>query len=201
MFISIRTYDGITDMNELIQRGKAGLTPLIRAQPGFHAYYFADCGNGSGRSVSCFDTKEHAVAAYEAIRAWLQDNLSHLVKSPPTISGGINRQDFAIPTQVPEDAWVSFSTTKVPDPPSAATQQQARETILHEVVNDPKMMGLYIFRDEGDITNMAGAAFMASEADAKRLNARTWELMQERMPQTYPNAPVFTLGKLAVVIQ
>jgi hypothetical protein len=63
------------------------------------------------------------------------------------------------------------------------------------------MMGFYIFRDEGDITNMVGAAFMASEADAKRLNARTWELMRERMPQTYPNAPIFTLGKLAVVIQ
>jgi hypothetical protein len=61
------------------------------------------------------------------------------------------------------------------------------------------MMGLYIFRDEGDITNMAGAAFMASEADAKRLNARTWELMQERMPQTYPNAPVFLRAPLIPV--
>ena len=47
-YASIRRYDGVSDVDEVIRRVEEGFVPILSGTPGFIAYYAIDQGDGTG---------------------------------------------------------------------------------------------------------------------------------------------------------
>jgi heme-degrading monooxygenase HmoA len=79
--ITSGTYD------ELIERARQGLAPILRDSPGFVFYSTTDVGGGRFVSVSTWQTREQAEAAAERIAEWVSDNMSGSVALQENLIG------------------------------------------------------------------------------------------------------------------
>jgi hypothetical protein len=75
------TYD------ELIERARQGLAPILRDSPGFVFYSTTDVGGGRFVSVSTWQTREQAEAAADRIADWVSDNMSDSVALQENLIG------------------------------------------------------------------------------------------------------------------
>ena len=64
MYVVIRKFNKMRELDEVARRAEAGVGPLLREAPGFKAYYICDGGHGVGFSVTIFESR--AAAATEA---------------------------------------------------------------------------------------------------------------------------------------
>src|SRR5947209_7579261 len=86
MFVTIRKYNRIIgSFDELSRRIEQGLVPILKEIHGFHGYYSFDCGNGTGASVSIFETREAAATANKRAVGWVRENLAEFLPEPPEI--------------------------------------------------------------------------------------------------------------------
>jgi hypothetical protein len=72
----IYTFAG--DEQEMIEKAKAGILPIFKAQPGFVAYGTM-IKDGKIVSLSAWDSQAEAEAADEAALQWVKDNLDATV--------------------------------------------------------------------------------------------------------------------------
>ena len=198
MFVSMRTYTGITRIDEVLERGRQGLLPILTAQPGYHAYFFFECDDGTACGVSVFDTEAQSDDAYAKAREWVAGNLKDLAPNPPKIVKGEVTQEATVPKQVGEGDYVTVQTT-TGVAPKERTLQAVREKVLPDLMSAPGLRGLYSFRDDTDESRMVAVVFCGTKQDAERVHARAWQLMQERLPDIYPNKPTFAGGKALFV--
>lgn len=63
----------------VIERGKAGMVPIFRQQPGFIAYVVVKTADDAGVSISTWDTAEQAEQAVQAAAAWVKANVAEHV--------------------------------------------------------------------------------------------------------------------------
>jgi heme-degrading monooxygenase HmoA len=197
MFVSMRTYTGMTRIDEVLARGTRGLVPILTAQPGFRGYFFFACDDGTARGVSVFDTEAQSDAAYATAREWVASNLKDLAPHPPSIVKGEVTQPGAVPREVREGDYAIVQTfTGVA--PRARALQAVRERVLPDLMDDPGLRGFYSFRDDTDESRMTSVVFCATQQDAERAGARAWDLMHGRLPDIYPNQPTYTGGKALV---
>lgn len=200
MFVSVRTYQGVTDFDEAVRVGNIGLLPLMEKQAGFHAYYVANCGGGILRSVSVFDTKNHAIAAYDAARGWVRDTISAIVPgTPTTINGEVTAPELA-PKQVPIGAYMNMQSTTAPVSGGEGARI-TREKVWPQMINQPGNFGGFTFRNEADETHLLGIFFASDFATALRLQDRAWALLQQYAPELYPNQYVHSGGIVLTAAQ
>jgi hypothetical protein len=88
MFVVIRKYRITGSFDELTRRVEQGLVPILKAAPGFRSYYTFDCGNGTGASISIFETEKAAVTSNEQAVDWVRKNLTEFLPEPPEILVG-----------------------------------------------------------------------------------------------------------------
>src|SRR5687768_13365639 len=88
MYATVRRYDGVTDPAETARRVNEGFLPLVSEVPGFVAYFFVDAGDEVMVSTSVFEDREGAEASNDKAAAWVAENLSDLLPSPPQITAG-----------------------------------------------------------------------------------------------------------------
>lgn len=79
--ITSGTYD------ELIDRARQGLAPILRDSPGFVFYSTTDVGGGRFVSVSTWQTREQAEAATARTAEWVSDNMSESVTLEENLIG------------------------------------------------------------------------------------------------------------------
>ena len=92
MFISIRRYSGVKPdaIDEIVRRVEAELLPLIRAIPGFVAYYVLDESDGVLAAVSFFANQSAAENANRLTAGWVQERGGVFLPMPPQITlGGV----------------------------------------------------------------------------------------------------------------
>ena len=75
-------------VDELMRKLDEGLVPIIRAAPGYVAYYAIDSGDGVVSAVSVFEDEAAAVAANRLTERWIQDNLGSMVPGEPQVISG-----------------------------------------------------------------------------------------------------------------
>lgn len=75
-------------MVEAARRAETGLGQMTKACPGFEGYYVFDCGDGTGGSVTLFQSREEALAAHEMSLKWIQSSLAELIQSEPEVTMG-----------------------------------------------------------------------------------------------------------------
>jgi hypothetical protein len=75
-----------TELNHLV---KDDFVPLLRAAPGFVAYYWLDSGDGTGAGLSVFEDQEGAEAFLERTADFVREHLAARVGQPHVIKGEI----------------------------------------------------------------------------------------------------------------
>jgi quinol monooxygenase YgiN len=89
MYAVIRQYQFDPSASEEVDRKvREHLVPRIKAMPGFVTYYWLNSGEGSGASLSVFDSREGAEASVRAAANFVQQHLSGLTMSKPEILEG-----------------------------------------------------------------------------------------------------------------
>ena len=89
MYVVIRKFNKMRELDEVARRAEAGVGPLLREAPGFKAYYVCDGGHGVGFSVTVFESR--AAAATEASAKaliWIKENLRDLYEGQPEVTSG-----------------------------------------------------------------------------------------------------------------
>ena len=85
MYMSIRQYEGLEQMDEIARRVEDGFVPTISEVPGFVAYYLVDAGDGSGATITVFENRAAAEESNKKAADWVKENLDPLVPNPPKI--------------------------------------------------------------------------------------------------------------------
>jgi hypothetical protein len=86
MYVTIRAYQGNTELADALSSREDELKDVIGAIDGFRAYYLVRIAEGTA-TVSVFDTKDGADASTAAAAAWLQENLPDMQAAPYVTSG------------------------------------------------------------------------------------------------------------------
>ncbi len=77
MFVIIRTFTNVHSMAETARRAETGIGQIVRSISGFGGYYVFDAGEGTGGSITFFETEEAAVEANEKSLSWIRLSLEH----------------------------------------------------------------------------------------------------------------------------
>jgi hypothetical protein len=67
-------YSFTGDEQEIIEKSRAGILPILKQQPGFIAYGVI-VQDGNIFSMSAWDTKSDAKAADDAAKGWVSENM------------------------------------------------------------------------------------------------------------------------------
>jgi hypothetical protein len=89
MYAVIRQYQFDQSGGEEVDRNiRETLVPLLKDVPGFVTYYWLNSGEGSGASLSVFDSKEGAEESVRAAANFVQQHLAGINMSKPEILEG-----------------------------------------------------------------------------------------------------------------
>jgi heme-degrading monooxygenase HmoA len=86
MYVTIRAYQGNTELADALAAREDELRGVIGDIDGFQAYYLLKLNEGT-TTVSVFDTQEGAAASNDAAAAWLKENLPDLQATPYVTAG------------------------------------------------------------------------------------------------------------------
>ena len=89
MYTTVRHYEGVTDMDAVVQEIKEGFLDSIRQVPGFVDYSVLDAGGGTLVTISVFEDRSGMEESDRRAAQWIQEhNLASYIPNPPQISEG-----------------------------------------------------------------------------------------------------------------
>ena len=88
MFVSIRRYQGVPSLQNLVRDIEMEFVPRLRRMPGFVAYYAVDGGDGTLTTISVFSTPAMAEESNAAAAAWLRDRDPSAPLEPSEVASG-----------------------------------------------------------------------------------------------------------------
>ena len=113
MFVVSRRFTGLRSIQEFGRRAEQGLGPILRANPGFRGYYLMDCGDGSGFSISVFESREAAEAIRDHALGWIDETLPDFTAESSELTVGtlITRIEAPAPAAMPGETAAARPTT------------------------------------------------------------------------------------------
>jgi hypothetical protein len=87
MHVVIRRYTGAQQLVTAMQQKSGDVERVIRAVPGFRAYYVINNG-GDVASITICDDKAGTDASIQAAAGWIRDNLPPSTINPPEVFEG-----------------------------------------------------------------------------------------------------------------
>ena len=89
MYVTIRSRRMVSgSVDELMRKIDEGLVPIVRAAPGYVAYYAIDSGGGVVSAVSVFEDETTAKASNRLAERWIRENLNPMVPGEPQVISG-----------------------------------------------------------------------------------------------------------------
>ncbi len=73
--------------DEVINRVRPGLLPILARQPGFVAYEVVKLSDDSAIFINTWQTMEQAEAAAQSAAGWVRENVASLIESVETYIG------------------------------------------------------------------------------------------------------------------
>ncbi len=213
MFAMLRHYAECRSIEEVMRRVREGLVPILRAEPGFRAYYaFAGEDGRSALSASVFADRETLLAANDRARAWVGAQLRALLPVPPEIvAGRVLHADMA--PAGPSSAGPPSSAgggAAPPDPlhaavwtfdgaaPAEETEAPERAHILPLLRDEPRCRGLYAFRAMEDPSRAVHVLLFDGPDVAAETHARVRAAMRAHLPAGFPSEARITGGRVWV---
>jgi hypothetical protein len=87
MYVTIRAYQGNTELADALASRESEIRDVIGGIDGFRAYYVVKLTEGT-TTVSVFDSNEGADASTAAAAAWVAENLPGMAAAPPYVTAG-----------------------------------------------------------------------------------------------------------------
>lgn len=87
-YVTVRRYEGVTNVAEAAQIVQTGLVPLIDKIEGFVAYYWVDAGGGVMVSTSIFEDQAGEEESNKIAKEYVTENLAAVFPNPPQITAG-----------------------------------------------------------------------------------------------------------------
>lgn len=84
----MRTYTGVSDVDEINRRVSANLLPSLLATPGLASFLLIDAGAGKGITMSTYSDRHAAESAGLRTMKWVKENLADLVPNAPEVLVG-----------------------------------------------------------------------------------------------------------------
>jgi hypothetical protein len=88
MYIAVRRYEGVSDVQKVRQLVDEGFVPILSEIPGFVAFYWVDVGDGVVASTSVFEHKHAEEQSTIEAREFVQEHLAPLMPNPPQVTAG-----------------------------------------------------------------------------------------------------------------
>jgi hypothetical protein len=88
MYIAVRRYEGVSDVQKVRQLVDEGFVPIISEIPGFVAFYWVDVGDGVVASTSVYEHKHAEEQSTIEAREFVQEHLAPLMPNPPQVTAG-----------------------------------------------------------------------------------------------------------------
>ncbi|MCB2010250.1 MAG: hypothetical protein KDF64_06570 [Geminicoccaceae bacterium] len=87
MFVSVRRYHNVSNIDELRALAEDGLVPVLKENPGFRGYHVVVNG-GDLVSITLFDSKTSAMQSNEQAAEWVKKLSSeHMPPVSDTVTG------------------------------------------------------------------------------------------------------------------
>src|SRR3954471_21270392 len=89
MFATFRHYEGIdrARIEELTRKVNETLIPRLSELPGFGGYFLLEGDSGAVKSISLFDTTEHAADSTRVAAEWMEEQkLESLAPNAPKVT-------------------------------------------------------------------------------------------------------------------
>ncbi len=90
MYAAIRRYKAKPDasISELTHRAQEGFVPLVRALPGFVAYYGVVVENNVLVTVSIFEDQAGEEESTRRAAEWVKQNIAEFIEGSPEVTAG-----------------------------------------------------------------------------------------------------------------
>lgn len=88
MYVTIRAYQGNSELADTLLENETNIRELIGGIDGFKAYYLVKLAEGTA-TVSVFDSKEGADASTAAAATWLSENQPDIAAAPYVTAGDV----------------------------------------------------------------------------------------------------------------
>jgi len=206
VFISIRHYDGIdpADYPELERATREGFVPIISGSDGFIAYYAVNPTDGSGVTISIFETREQAIASNELARDFVEANLLPLLPNPPLIIEGMVDIGFVELLDGMGDGDVSglHASVRIYDGFDAADLDAfvaiVEDGFLPIMRESAGFFGYYLMHDGAGA--VSAISIFDTEASALASNEQARDFVAENLTAYLPNDPLITSGRVGIAV-
>jgi hypothetical protein len=88
MFATVRRYEGVPNPEKAAHEVEQKFVPFISQLHGFTEYYWIDLGGGAMLSITVFKTLADAIAANDAARVWVKENLGAVLPPAARLEAG-----------------------------------------------------------------------------------------------------------------
>ena len=205
--ISIRHYDGIdpADHSELERVTREGFVPIISGSDGFIAYYVVYPTDGTGVTISIFETREQASASNEQARDFVVEHLAPLLPNPPQIvEGKLDIGFVEMLDGMADDAVGSLHASVRIYDGFEAEELDEFVTIVEDGFlpimrrGTEGFFGYYLMNDGVD--QVAAVSMFDSEGSSMASIEAARDFVAENLTQYLPNAPSVTAGRVGIAV-
>ena len=206
VFISIRYYEGVDPANipELERFTREGFVPIISGTDGFIAYYIVYPTDGTGASISIFETREQATASNQLARDFIEENLLPLLPNPPRTVEGTVDIGFVEMLDGRGNGDVSSLHASVRIYDGFAADDLAEFVAIVEDGFLPIMresagfFGYYLMNDGAGA--VSAISIFDTEASALASNEQARAFVAENLTAYLPNDPLITAGRVGIAV-
>lgn len=196
-YLTIRRFSGTGAPEDIAQRVREGLLPVLRQEPAFRAYYVARIDGGGGVfSATVFDDGATARRINEHVMAWARTNMADLLIGAPVVT----RAGVTVHLDAERPGSDSYMMVRVTEGlgPAAGILPTVQETLVPLTLEQPGFRHLYTGRDEQQPDRSVAVSVFTNRSTATAAHAQVAALMAQRR-EIWPQSPKVLLAGEVIV--
>jgi heme-degrading monooxygenase HmoA len=205
MYVMIRRTGLVGSPDEVVQRTRDHIVPLVQGRPGFLGYCGFVTENGDAAySISIFDDRATAMDAHQRVRQYIDANMRALMPAEPEVTAGetvfhelVQPQEQRRDSQKPLFVVIRIYSG-LPGQTETMHSLVSQHT-LPAIMNAPGFRGFYTFRDEEDSNRAISITLFETRDEAMRTHERVVEIMREQLGELAYRVPKVVAGETVVL--
>ena len=196
-YLTIRRYSGNGAPEEIAQRIRDGLLPVLRQEPAFRAYYVARLDGGGGIfSATVFDDQATARRINDHVLGWAEANLGDMLTGAPVVT----RAAVAVHLDAERKGGESYMLLRVTEGlgPAAGTLPAVQDKLVPLTLEQPGFRHLYTGRDEAQPDRAVAVSLFTNRSTATAAHAQVAAMMAQNR-DIWPTSPRVLLAGEVIV--
>ncbi|WP_424134482.1 antibiotic biosynthesis monooxygenase [Roseomonas chloroacetimidivorans] len=205
MYVEIETTRLKAPAEEMVQRLRDHVVPLLQGRPGLQGYCaFAAESGDTLHAISLFERKESAAETRERLQEVAEAHLSDLMASAECVGGEAVFHEVENPREQSKDRhralFVVIRTYHGLPGQTETMHSIVSEKTLPAIENAQGFRGFYAFRDEEVPDRAISVTLFDTREDALRTHDAVLAIMRERLGDMAYDLPEMVAGETAVLV-